>query len=106
MRRERDEANAVREVQLVMGQLESFTAQVREGLVDAQWPLQRDSIRALVKRIDVTDEHITMVFRVGTPSLGPAPPSRFTQHWLPRLFILAHQAGASASACTRGPFRR
>jgi site-specific DNA recombinase len=85
MQREREEATAIREVRLVMGQLESFAAQVRAGLADAQWSLRRDSIRALVKRIDITDEHITMVFRVGTPSLGPAPPGRFSQHWLPRL---------------------
>ncbi|MGO8947784.1 MAG: recombinase family protein [Ktedonobacterales bacterium] len=106
MQREREETNAIREVRLVMGQVESFATQVREGLADAQWPLRRDIIRALVKRIAVTDEHITMVFRVGTPSLGPAPPGRFSQHCLPRLSLLFEQTRGEATGGLRDPFSR
>jgi len=106
IQREREEANAVREVRLVIGQLESFATQVREGLADAQWSLRRDIIRALVKRIAVTDEHITMVFRVGASSLGPAPPGHFWQHCLPRLSLHAPQARSHAPRRVGDPLRR
>ena len=63
-----------------MGQMEEFAAHVRAGLADANWQVRRDIIRALVKRIDVTDEHITIVFRVGAHSLRPAPPYSYIGH--------------------------
>jgi site-specific DNA recombinase len=83
--RECDEASMLDELRLVMGQMEEFAAHVRAGLADANWSLRRDIIRALVKRIDVTDAHITVVFRVGAHTVGPAPPYHPWPHWWPRL---------------------
>src|SRR5262249_35627078 len=85
LRQERDEADTLHEMRLLMGQIEEFAGHVRQGLTEANWQLRRDIIRALVKRVEVTDEHITIVFRVGTHVLGPAPPGPSWQHWLPRL---------------------
>jgi hypothetical protein len=51
------------------------SAHVRAGLADAKWSLRRDIIRALVKRTNVTDVHITVVFRVGRTPLAPLLPT-------------------------------
>src|SRR5262249_22860702 len=85
LQHEREEASTLHELRLLMGQVAAFAAQVRDGLAEANWPVRRDIIRALVKRIEVTDEHITIVFRVGAPAPGPAPPTRSWPHWWPRL---------------------
>jgi len=86
--------------------MEDFAAHVRAGLADANWSLRRDIIRALVKRIDVTDAHITVVFRVGARTLGPAPPHRPWPHWRPRLSLLARQARPRAAGRAWGALYR
>jgi hypothetical protein len=68
------------ELRLAMGQMEELAAHVRAGLADANSSLRRDIIRALVKRIDVTDAQVTVVFRVGARTFGPAPPHRPWPH--------------------------
>jgi site-specific DNA recombinase len=95
LRRERDEASALREMQLLLGRMEEFAVHVRQGLADANWQLRRDILRALVKRIEVTNEHVTVVFRVAARTPGPAPPTTSWQHWLPRL---ASQVGEGVAA--------
>jgi site-specific DNA recombinase len=85
----------LRELHLVMGRMEEFAAHVRTGLADADWYLRRDIIQALVKRIDVTDAHITVVFRVGAHALGPAPPTTPWPHWWPRLAADAREDGSA-----------
>jgi site-specific DNA recombinase len=85
LRCEHDEVSALREMHLLLGRMEEFALHVREGLTDADWQLRRDILRALVKRIEVTDEHVTVVFRVAARTLGPAPPNPSWPHWLPRL---------------------
>src|SRR5262249_28481196 len=99
LEREREEASTLHELRLLMGQVEAFATQVRDGLADANWQVRRDIIRALVKRIEVTDEHLPIAFRVGAQAPGPPPPSTSWPHWLPRLLRHAAQAGRSAPSC-------
>ena len=99
--RESDEASMLREFHLVMGRMEEFAAHVRTGLADADWYLRRDIIQALVKRIDVTDAHITVVFRVGAHALGPAPPTTPWPHWWPRLPLDLAQTRVCAAGRAR-----
>jgi hypothetical protein len=54
-------------------------------LVDADWRLRREIIRALVKQIEVTTEQITLVFRIGLQPRGPGPPLNHLPHCLPQL---------------------
>jgi site-specific DNA recombinase len=96
VQRERDDTRALRELQLVTSQLESFAVQVRNGLADADWRLRRAIVQTLIKRIEVTDAHITVIFRVGASALGPAPPDVNLQHWWPRLAVDLAQAGPAA----------
>src|SRR5262249_24190773 len=59
-----DEAALHTELQLIMGRLEDFAAQVQGGLAAADWTSKRELIRALVKRVEVTQDQVHVVFRV------------------------------------------
>ena len=60
-----------RSLQLVIGKLSVFAEMVHDRLETADWPLRRDIVRALVKRIEVTDDVVRIVFRVEPGSSGP-----------------------------------
>jgi site-specific DNA recombinase len=46
------------EVRLLRGRLETFAAQVYDGLHQADFQTRREIIRSLVKRVDVDQQHI------------------------------------------------
>jgi len=65
------------DLRLVVGRLEDFARQVQSGLADADWQKRREIIRALVKRVEVGAEAVSVVFRVG-PSPFVAGPDKGT----------------------------
>ena len=70
----RDAAEQARSLQLVIGKLEIFATMVRDRLDEADWTTKRDLIRTLVRRIEVNDQHVRVVFRVGPgPQCSPDP---------------------------------
>src|SRR5262249_1865830 len=77
-----DEAALHTELQLIMGRLEDFAAQVHGGLAVADWTSKRELIRALVKRVEVTQDQVHVVFRVDQrpTELDPAKKSR--SYWI------------------------
>ena len=60
-----------RSLQLVIGKLSVFAEMVHDRLETADWPLRRDIVRTLVKRIEVTDDVVRIVFRVEPGSPEP-----------------------------------
>jgi site-specific DNA recombinase len=58
------------DLRLVVGQLETFAAQVRQGLETADWGTRRELIQALVKRVEIEQGQVRVVFRV-----PPNPPA-------------------------------
>lgn len=58
------EAALAAELHLVIGRLEAFAAQVKGGLADADWLARRELIRTLVKRVEVDQQQVRVVFRV------------------------------------------
>jgi len=68
-----DEAALEAELRVILGRLEDFAAKVHEGLEDVDWSRKREIIRALVQRVEVTQEQVQVVFRVdpryGEPEL-------------------------------------
>jgi site-specific DNA recombinase len=70
-----DEAALQAELQLIIGRLEDFAAKVHNGLEEADWTSQRDLIRALVKRVEVAQNEVNIVFRVD-PYPGDADPEK------------------------------
>jgi site-specific DNA recombinase len=70
----RDEAGLEQELRLILGRLEDFTSRVKEGLHAADWSIRREIIRALVKRVEIDQEQVRVVFRVN-PNTPPSSPS-------------------------------
>ena len=73
----RNAAEQVRSLQLVINKLSLFAEMVRARLETADWPLQREIICTLVRRIEVADDVVRVVFRIEPgPSGAPEPPRR------------------------------
>jgi len=80
----RDEAALQSTLSLVIGRLEDFAQRVHERMSEVDWPLQRELIRTLVKRVEIDQDDINVVFRVDdvSPTPDPASPGQdsFLQH--------------------------
>jgi site-specific DNA recombinase len=68
-----EEASLEAELKLVVGKLDEFAAQVKDGLGKQDWLGRREIIRTLVKRVEVEENQVNVVFRVGSRPfvLGP-----------------------------------
>ncbi len=66
-------------LQLVIGRLEEFGTKVIAGLEQLDWAGRRELIRTLVKRVEIGQERVNVVFRVDE---NPFPPGSdpFKQH--------------------------
>jgi len=62
--RKADEESQELELRLLIGQLEEFTGQVSESLREPDWATQRKIIRALVKRVEIDEGEVRIVYRV------------------------------------------
>jgi site-specific DNA recombinase len=68
------------ELRLVIGQLEEFSKGMQEGLQEVDWLTRREIIRALVKRIEVSDEEVHIRYRVSTVPFVEGPEGGILQH--------------------------
>jgi site-specific DNA recombinase len=75
-----NEAALHAELQLIIGRLEDFAAQVRGGLEEADWTSRREMIRALVKRVEVDHDQVHVVFRVDQRPGDLDPEKKSLQH--------------------------
>jgi site-specific DNA recombinase len=64
----KEETEVEEELRLIVGQLETFAAKVNAGLQQADFSTRREIIRALVKRVEVDEQEIRVVFRVSPTS--------------------------------------
>ena len=67
----KDEASLEHELTLILGRLDEFAARVKNGLHEADWLTRREIIRALVKRVEIDQEQVRVVFRVNPPPQAP-----------------------------------
>jgi site-specific DNA recombinase len=58
------EATREAELRLVIGQLEEFARRVSEGLQEPNWETRRDVVRALVKKVEIDEQEVRIVYRV------------------------------------------
>ena len=63
-------AEAQRDLTLVIGHLKTFSTRIRENLDLLDWSAKRDVIRLMVRRVEIDDGHVEIVFRI-----PPSPPS-------------------------------
>ena len=75
----RAQAQQHSDLQLVIGRVEEFSAKVKDGLEQLDWHGQRELIRTLVKRVEIAQQRINVVFRVGD-STFPGGNDPFLQH--------------------------
>jgi site-specific DNA recombinase len=68
------------ELQLILGRLEAFAAKVKAGLQQADFQTRREITRTLVKRVEVDEQQIRVVFRV-SPRPFPPPSDDISPHW-------------------------
>ena len=61
---EEERQAAEQELRLVIGQLEGFAQRVNEGLGEADWRTRREVIRALVKRVEIDESEVQVVYKV------------------------------------------
>jgi site-specific DNA recombinase len=63
-------SEARRDLTLVIGRLEDFSMTVRENLDLLDWSARRDVIRLMVRRIEIDEGQVEIVFRIPPPSSG------------------------------------
>ena len=76
-------AEAERDLTLLVGRLEEFAHKVHSSLRTLDWEGTREVVRAMVRRVEVDGDHVDVVFRVPPPSQpgsgghprGPTPPA-------------------------------
>jgi len=79
----REAAETERDLALVVSRLEDFSAKVITGLDHLDRVGMRDIIRTVVRRIEINDSRIEVVFRVPSPGDPPGPGSstKMTGSW-------------------------
>src|SRR4030095_7551021 len=68
-------AEQARSLQLVIGKLSVFAEMVRDRLEAADWDLRREIVCTLIKRIEVTDDVVRVIYRVEPGGSGPRRPA-------------------------------
>ena len=68
------------EVRLIWDTFETFSTKVQAGLQNADWQTRRDIIRALVKRVEIDEQQIRVVFRV-SPTMVPSSSQHASHNW-------------------------
>jgi site-specific DNA recombinase len=78
-----DAAEAERNLALVISRLEDFSAKVTTGLNNLDLPGMHEIIRAVVRRVEIDESRIEVVFRVPSPDdpTGPRAPCNSSSSW-------------------------
>jgi site-specific DNA recombinase len=68
------------ELQLIIGHVEEFAAKVKGGLERADWNSRREIVRTLVKRVEVDERQVNLVFRVNEYPFDSRPDGGILLH--------------------------
>src|SRR5262245_191501 len=74
------EASQEAELRLVIGQLEEFANRLSQGLQEPGWKTRREVVRALVKKVEVDEKEIRIVYRVSPSPFEGSPQQGRSQH--------------------------
>ncbi len=74
------EAAQEAELRLVIGQLEEFARRVSQGLQEPDWATRREVVRALVKKVEIDEQEVRIVYRVSPSPFEKGPQQRSSQH--------------------------
>jgi site-specific DNA recombinase len=90
-----NEVSLEAELRLVVGKLEEFATTVKDGLEKADWSGRREIIRALVRRVEVEEQKVNVVFRVGSHPFERGPGRGLLQHCGRRSHFLLRRSWSS-----------
>jgi site-specific DNA recombinase len=62
------------ELRLVIGHLQTFSDQIKMGLKECAWEARQAIVRSLVKRIEIEDHNVRIVYKVSPAPFDGAPP--------------------------------
>ena len=68
-------ANEQAELSSIIHHLSEFTEQLSDGLESLDWVNRREVIRALVKRVEIGESNIRVIYKVGPPPFVQGPAS-------------------------------
>jgi site-specific DNA recombinase len=68
------------ELRLVIGHLQEFSERVGSSLATADWDTRRAILRALVKRVEVGQDQVRVVYRVNAPPFVESPDGGILRH--------------------------
>ena len=74
------EATQEAELRLVIGQLEEFARRVSQGLQEPDWDTRREIVRALVKKVEIDEQEVRIVYRVSPSPFEGGPQQGRSQH--------------------------
>ncbi|AGA26388.1 recombinase family protein [Singulisphaera acidiphila] len=74
------EASQEAELRLVIGQLEEFARRVSQELQEPDWDTRREIVRALVKKVEIDEQEIRIVYRVSPSPFEGRPQHGSLQH--------------------------
>jgi site-specific DNA recombinase len=96
-KRIKDEESNSRQLQLLIVRLDEFAAKVKSKLHQLDWDTRRQIIRSLVKRVEIDQEQINVIFRVGALhfELAPVAGGESLQH------CNRHYGGSSIRSCAK-----
>ena len=75
-----DEATQEAELRLVIGQLEEFASRVSQELQEPDWDTRREIVRALVKKVEIDEQEVRIVYRVSPSPFEGGPQHGCLQH--------------------------
>ena len=79
-RQQIDEADQEAELRLVIGQLEEFARRVSHELQEPDWATRRAIVRALVKKVEIDEQEVRIVYRVSPSPFEGGPQQGSLQH--------------------------
>jgi site-specific DNA recombinase len=85
-KKQADEESQRVELRLVVGHLQEFVDRIKSGLQDADWSTRREIIRALVKRVEVDEAHVRVIYRIDSLPFDHGPEGGSLQDCLRRDF--------------------
>ena len=74
------EAAQEAELRLVIGQLEEFARRVSQELKEPDWETRREVVRALVKKVEIDEQEVRIVYRVSPSPFEGCPQQSRSQH--------------------------
>jgi len=76
----KEQTEVEEELCLILGKLETFATKVKIGLQNTDFSTRREIIRTLVKRVEVDEQQIRIVFRV-SPTWSPSSSEDASHNW-------------------------